>query len=475
MRAMKRRTFCASALGSIAAAALPAAELRTGALESLRRSLRGDVLTPQDPAYEKARHIWNGAFDRRPAAIARCVDADDVSRAVMFAREHALPLAVRGGGHSLPGHSTCDGGLVIDLSRMRAVQVDSGKRMLRAQGGALLADIDSATVAQSLVMPAGTMSQTGIGGLALGGGFGRLARKWGLACDQLLAAELVTADGKRLRASAHEEPDLYWALRGGGGNFGVVTSFEFRLHELPRQMLGGPLVFAMQKPRELLRAYADFAATVSDDFFSMVDIVPTPDGGRAIAIETFHCGAPAVAQRELDALRGIGTRVQDGVKAAPYPTLQSAGDKDYPTGRGYYLKSGHLDALSGKVIDTLVDHLEAHPSARRVAAFLQLGGAISRVPPRDTAYWHRRTQFHAVLVGVWDNPADADASREWVRSGWREIEPLTDGFYVNFMSPDDAGRRLRSSYSGNFERLLGIKQRYDPDNLFRLNANLRSA
>ena len=341
------------------------------------------------------------------------------------------------------------------------------------QGGALLSQLDASSVSQSLVMPSGTVSNTGIGGLALGGGFGRLARKWGLACDQLLSAEVVTADGKLLKASAHENPDLYWALRGGGGNFGVVTSFEFRLHDLPGTMHGGALVFAMHKPRELLRAFADFAASVSDDFFAMVDIVPTPQGGRAIAMEVCHCGAPSMAERELATLRTIGKVVQDNVKPASYLALQSGIDKQYPVGRGYYLKSGYVQSMSPQVIDRVMDHVDAHPAARRVAAFIQLGGAISRVDPDATAYWHRAAQFSVVLAGVWDAPADAAASREWVRSGWSQLEPLTDGFYVNLMAPDESDRRLRRSYGGNFDRLLAIKRRYDADNVFRLNANLR--
>ncbi len=472
---MKRRTFCAAGLGTLAAGAMggprpPAAR----AIDEFRRSLQGGLLTPQDPAYQSIRRVWNGAFDRRPALIARCVDADDVSRAIAFGREQDLPLAVRGGGHSFPGHSSCDGGLVIDLAHMRAVQVDAQRRVLRVQGGAQLRHVDSAAAAQSLVMPAGTVSSTGIGGLALGGGFGRLARKWGLTCDQLVAAELVTADGQQRRVSTGDNPDLFWALRGGGGNFGVVTAFEFRLHAMPSQMQGGVLVFAWSNPRDFLRAFADFAATASNDFFAMVDIVPPPGGGRVVAVEVFHAGSQRVAERELTALRKIGTVVHDVVLPAPYPTLQAGIDKDYPAGRGYYLKSGYTDAMSPELIDVVVDHVESHPPSRRIASFITLGGAVSGVAPQATAYWHREARFGVLLVGVWDPPADADAPRDWVRSGWSRIEPLTNGFYVNLMAPDEDARRLRASYGDNFDRLLGIKRRYDPDNVFRLNANLRA-
>jgi FAD/FMN-containing dehydrogenase len=444
------------------------------ALDDFRRSLHGGLLTPADPAYPSIRRVWNGAFDRRPALIARCVDADDVSRAVAFSREQGLALAVRGGGHSFPGHSTCDDGLVIDLSHMRAVEVDSPRRVLRAQGGALLRHVDSAAAAHSLVMPAGTVSSTGLGGLALGGGFGRLARKWGLTCDQLVAAELVTADGQHRCVSTDDDPDLFWALRGGGGNFGVVTSFEFRLQPMPAQMQGGVLVFAWKHPHDLLRAFADFAATASNDFFAMVDIVPPPGGGRVAAVEVFHSGSQRTAERELTALRKIGTVLHDAVTPAPYPTLQAGIDKDYPAGRGYYLKSGYTDAMSPALIDAVVNHVDSNPPSRRIASFITLGGAVSRVQPQATAYWHRKAAFGVLLVGVWDQPADAEAPRQWVRSGWSSIEPFTDGFYVNLMAPDEDARRLRASYGDNFDRLLGIKRRYDPDNVFRLNANLRA-
>jgi FAD/FMN-containing dehydrogenase len=472
---MKRRNFCIAGLGTLATGALGRShELTDRSVKDFRRQLHGEVLAPGDAAYDTARRPWNGAFDKRPALIARCGDESDVSHAITFSRQQGLLLAVRGGGHSLPGHSSCDGGLLLDLSRLRRVQVDRERRLLKAQGGALLADIDAAAVAQSLVMPAGTVSSTGIGGLALGGGFGRLARKWGLSCDQLVGADLVDARGKRLHASADENADLFWALRGGGGNFGVVTSFEFKLHDLPAQMQGGALVFAWKNPRQLLRAFADICAGASDDFFAMADIVPPPDGGRAVAIEVFHSGPHQVADRDLGALRKIGELLHDGVKSASYPALQSGIDKDYPAGRGYYLKSGYCDAMSGALIDAVVDHVDAHPPERRVAAFITLGGAVSRVDPKATAYWHRAATMGVVMVGVWNQPADAEASRRWVREGWQRIESFTDGFYTNLMAPDENARRLRASFGGNFDRLLALKRRYDPDNVFRLNANLRT-
>ena len=261
------------------------------------------------PAYDSARKLWNGAFDRRPALIARCADASDVARSIGFARAHDLQIAVRGGGHSFPGYSSCDGGLMVDLSPMRAVDVKA--RRIRVGPGVLLGELDRAAFAAGLVTSTGSVSHTGIAGLALGGGFGRLARKLGLACDNLLAAEVVTADGRRLRADSRDNPDLFWALRGGGGNFGVVTAFDFQLHPAPASTIGGALAFPFVKPRELLRAYADFCANASDDFSAMLDIVPTPEGSACALLEVCHSGERAAAERELATLRKIGTATQD--------------------------------------------------------------------------------------------------------------------------------------------------------------------
>jgi FAD/FMN-containing dehydrogenase len=481
---MERRTFCKVAAGVVGSATLPGAVRASPAgataglppahLTDLRSALRGPLLLPDDPAYDAARRLWNGAFDRRPALIARCADASDVTTAIDFARAHALLLAVRAGGHSFPGHSSCDDGLVIDLTSMRAVHLDRSARTIRVGSGALLGELDRAALGAGFVTTTGTVSHTGVAGLTLGGGFGRLARRLGLACDNLLSVDIVTAAGRRLTASATENTDLFWALRGGGGNFGVVTSFEFRLHALPASIIGGALALKFDNPRALLRAYADFSADVSDGFSAMLDIVPTPQGRLAL-FEVCHCGDPATAQRELARLRGLGTVVQDSLRATPYLELQSRIDGDYPAGRGYYLKSGFVRAVTPRLIDTVVDHLESGPAPRCLASFLQLGGAIARVKPEATAYWHRTAAHQVLLAGFWDAPVDADAPRQWVRSGWERIEPLTEGFYVNLGAGDEGAHRIRGTYGGNFDRLSELKRRYDPANLFRLNANIPPA
>jgi len=481
MATMQRRAFCktgALALGGLSLAtrsgwagevALPGGKLR-----ALRARLTGQLLLAGDAGYDSARKAWNGAFDKRPALIARCATAADVAHSVEFARVHALVLALRGGGHSFAGHSNCDDGLLIDLSPMRGVRVDRAARSLRVEAGALLGDVDRESLAAGLVTSTGTVSHTGVAGFALGGGFGRLARKLGLACDNLISADLVTAEGRALHASKNENADLFWALRGGGGNFGAVTAFEFRAHPSPRT-IGGAVVFAFQNPRELLRAYADFSAAASDEFFAMVDIVPTPEGQRVMVVEVCHCGDDPQAERELATLRKIGTVVNDTVRAAPYEALQTGIDAHYPAGRGYYLKSGFVRDISPTLIDAVVDHLQAAPAPFCIASFLQLGGAISRVDPQATAYWHREAGHQVLLAGVWDEAEPAATRREWVRQGWATLEPRTDGFYVNLIAPDDAGPRIRNTYGANYQRLATIKRRYDPTNLFRLNANIAPA
>ena len=471
---MHRRSFCLSALSSLVAASVSARELQPTDVEHLRASLAGRLLRPGQPEYETVRKVWNGAFDRRPALIARCASTNDVIRSVAFAREHQLVLAVRGGGHSFPGHSTCDGGLVIDLAEMDGIRVDAKARTARVQPGVVLAQFDRETQARGLATTMGTVSQTGVAGLTLGGGFGRLSRRFGLACDNLIGAELVTADGRVVSTSASVDPDLLWALRGGGGNFGIVTSFEYQLHSVAPEMHGGLLVFPFTEPRALLRSYADFIAGASDDLFVMFDIVPTPNG-RIAALEVCHSGAKAAAERELAELRKIGKPLKDAVGPATYIALQSGIDKDYPAGRGYYLKSGYVRTITPSVIDTLVDYLDSAPWHRGIASFIQHGGAIARVKPDATAYWHREAGHTVVLVGTWDEAADAERSTQWTRTGWASLEPQTEGFYVNFMAPDDSERRVLRTYGENHARLAAIKKKYDPTNLFKLNANIAPA
>jgi FAD/FMN-containing dehydrogenase len=492
---MKRRSFCASAVSLVTAAAVPwhrafvanaAGELpalglsgkqvvlQASDIDDLRAGLRGQLLIPGQEGYDAARKIWNGAFDRKPAMIARCAGAADVARAVQFARAHDLLVAVRGGGHSLSGQSVCEGGLMIDLSPMKSVRVDPLAKRARVEPGVLLGELDREAQAFGLATPAGTVSHTGAAGLTLGGGFGRIARKYGLACDNLVAADIVAADGRFVRTGTSENPDLLWGLRGGGGNFGVVTSFEYQLHPLTAPVYGGALVFPFAQARALLRSYADFIANASDELYADLAIVPTPDG-RIVALDVCHCGTPQAAERELAQLRRIGKPLQDGLRSVSYVDLQRSLDDNYPHGRSYYVKSGFLRSLTPQVADMTVDYLEAAPFPTGVISFVHHGGAIKRVRPEATAFWHREANHSILIIAFWDDPAGTQPGSQWVRSGWKAAEPLTDGFYVNELAHDDPGRRVQATYGANYKRLVALKKQYDPANVFRMNANIKPA
>ena len=494
---MKRRAFCASAVSALTAASLPwqrafaAADggadipaigiggkqivLKPSDITDLRAGLRGQLLVPGQEGYDTARRIWNGAFDRKPALIARCAGAGDVTRAVTFARTHDLLVAVRGGGHSLSGQSVCDGGLMIDLSPMKGVRVDPLTKTARVEPGVLLGQFDREAQAFGLATTAGTVSHTGAAGLTLGGGFGRIGRKFGLTCDNLVSADVVTANGRFVKASAKENPDLHWALRGGGGNFGIVTSFEYQLHKVDPLMYGGALVFPFAKPRELLGSFADFIAGASDDLYVDVTIVPPVGGRRALVLDVCHSGTQSAAEKELAPLRKIAQPLQDALQPTPYVTLQSSGDDTYPIGRGYYIKAGFVPGITPRLIDTIVDYLESAPYETGVIAFPHQGGAISRVKRDATAFWHREAQHTVMVTGFWDDASGTQPATQWVRDGWKSIEPLTDGFYVNEMAQDDSERRVRGTYGENYTRLAALKKQYDPTNLFHLNANIRPA
>jgi FAD/FMN-containing dehydrogenase len=450
--------------------------LKSSDIDDLRAGLRGQLLVPGQDGYDAARRLWNGAFDRKPALIARCAGAADVIRSVSFARANALLVAVRGGGHSLSGQSVCDGGLMIDLSPMKAIRVDPRAKTARLEPGVLLGQFDREAQAFGLATTAGTVSHTGAAGLTLGGGFGRLGRRFGLACDNLIGADVVTADGRFVKTSAKENPDLLWGLRGGGGNFGIVTSFEFQLHEVGTMMVGGDLVFPFAgNARDVLRAYADFIAGASDEIYCDLAIAPTPNGQRVIALDVCHSGTPAAAQKELAQLRKIGTPIVDALKPDTYVHLQNRGDDNYPIGRNYYIKSGFVRAITPKVIDATVDFIESAANPSGIVLFAHQGGAISRVKPQATAFWHRETNHSFLTVGFWDGKDGAARNTEWVRAGWKTFEPLTNGFYVNELAHDDPEQRVKGTYGDNYARLAALKKQYDPTNLFSLNANIKPA
>ncbi len=488
---MKRRTFCVSTLSMTAVALMPMRRLfaanpdvpavsGTGKqivlagrdVDDFRASLRGRLLTAGEEGYDQARRIWNGSFDRKPALIARCAGAADVIQAVNFARAHDLLVAVRGGGHSLSGQSVCDGGLMIDLSPMRGVRVDPIARRARAEPGVLLGELDRETQAFGLATPAGTVSHTGIAGLTLGGGYGRIARKHGLSCDNLVAADVVTADGRLVHASDKENADLLWGLRGGGGNFGIVTSFEYRLHAVDPMMYGGAILYPADAARDVLRFFAGYAPEAPDEMYTDAALVTGPDGSRLLALDTCYCGPLATAEKVFAPLRQIRRPLQDTAGPTPYVKLQASGDANTPHGLKIYEKSGFIRRIEPTLIDELMDRLASSKLRTVQAIFVQQGGAIARVKPNATASWHRDPQHSLLLQAIWEDPAQAGSAMEWGRSTWRAVESHTDGFYVNTVSEDDPQARVRSTYGDNYPRLVALKKKYDPSNLFRRNANI---
>ena len=494
---MKRRTFCTAGLAALSAASLTrtAAALAEGAdltvvgldgrqrtltaaeVKELRGALHGELITPGQEGYDAARRLWNAAFDKKPALIARCADAADVQQAVRFASSHALLTAVRGGGHSLSGQSGCDGGLVIDVSRMRAVQIDRVAKLAYVQAGSLLGPVDRAAQEQGLATVLGTVADTGVAGLTLGGGEGRLSRKHGLTIDNLAAVELVSADGRALKADARNNPELYWALRGGGGNFGVATSFTYRLHEIAPQLYGGTITYPYADARQMLRSYADICAHIPDELSADISLTVDPEQQqRIIELDVCYCGPLSEAERVVAPLRKLGKPLRDQMGAAPYVKLQGSDAAPAPSSFAAYVKGGLVFGLTPALIDTMVDYIEAHPSNNFEIELGVDGGAVGRVAPQDTAFWGRGSSHTLLAFAFWKVPGDgAEASTAWVRGAWAQLEPHTRGNYVNLASTDDREARVHAAYGDNYARLAQLKKRWDPDNLFRLNANIKPA
>lgn len=442
----------------------------------------GEVLAAGDAGYETARAVWNGSVDRRPASIARCTGADDVAAAVRFARDCDLPLSVRGGGHSLSGASVCDGGVVVDLSRMRGVEVHPRARQARVEGGARQRELDGGCAPFDLATTGGVVSDTGVAGLTLGGGIGWLMRRCGLAVDNLLSAELVTADGHVLTASEHEHPELFWGLRGGGGNFGVVTSLTFRLHPIARQLLAGPVLWPAEDAADVLAFYRDFVATAPREVATIVNLRRAPQvpslpielHGRPVCIVAMcYTGDPAHAKPALAPLRRFGRPLFDAVDWRPYPAAQAMLDPMAPPGWHYYAKSVNLTPLDESACRVLTDHAWEATSRHSYTAVYHLGGAVSDVDPEATAYSHRHAAHAAMILGA--SPPQRplpDAETEWVRRLVTALRPWEAGVYVNYLAGDDTDR-VTSAYSpATYQRLAALKARYDPDNVFRHNPNI---
>jgi FAD/FMN-containing dehydrogenase len=450
---------------------------------------QGPQITPDHADYDAARAVWNGAVDRRPLLIARCSGTPDVAAAVRFARDHDLEIAVRGGSHNVAGTAVCDGGIVIDLSAMRAVCVDAVGRTASVQGGALWGDVDHETQAHGLATTGGIVGHTGVAGLTLGGGLGFLMRKHGLAVDNLLGAEVVTAEGRIIRASADEHPDLFWALRGGGGNFGVVSSFQFALHPVGPTVMAGPVFWSADDTADVLRFYRDFAAEAPDELGTVVrlgtvpplPVIPEDLHWRpAVAIACCYAGAVEEGERVVRDLRRFGTPLVDLFAPRPYAAFQSALDDTVLHGWHYYWKAADLAGLSDDAISVIADHAYAARSPRSYSAMFHMRGAVARVAQDATAYAGRDVTHNIVIDAVWlpeESVAHAAAETAWVRRFFRDLEPhRADGVYVNFLDADDDSSRVREAYGDRtYRRLAEVKAKYDPDNVFRHNKNIRPA
>ena len=458
--------------------------VQTRKIEAFKEGFQGEVLLPSDGAYDSARKIWNAMIDKRPAVIARCASTADVVRGVNFARESGLRLAVRGGGHHIAGNALCDDGLVIDLSKMKAAQVDPGARRVTIEGGATLADLDAATQAYGLATPVGINSTTGIAGLTLGGGFGWLSRKYGMTVDNLESAEVVTAAGELVRASATEHPDLFWALRGGGGNFGVVTRFTFRLHPVGPEVLSGLIVYPIAEAKAVLQQYREFLAKAPEELAVWTVLRKAPPlpflpervhGQEMIALALLYAGDPQQGEPLIAPLRTFGTPLGEHVGVQPYVAWQQAFDPLLTAGARNYWKSHNFTTLPDGLFDAVLAAIGTPPSPQCEIFFGALGGATTRPAPDATAYAHRDAQFVMNVHGRWEAPADDTRGIGWARDFFRATAPFASGgVYVNFLTADE-GDRVRAAYGPNYDRLAQVKHQYDPNNLFRMNQNIRPA
>ena len=448
--------------------------INDAALRDLRSAVRGQVLRPGDDGHEAARRIFNAMIDRRPALIVRCAEAADVSASVGFARTHALDVSVKGGGHNVSGKAVCEGGLMIDLSAMKDIRVDAQRRSARAEPGLTLAEFDRECQAFGLATPTGNVSPTGIAGLTLGGGIGWLNGKHALACDNLLSADIVTADARILTASATEHADLFWAIRGGGANVGVVTSFEYRLHPVG-PVLGGGVAWPIERAKRVLAFYDEFARQCPDELSVNAGFAVAPDGTHLLGIGVAWFGDLEAGSRLLKPLRGFEQPLVDEIGPLSYVDLQRGGDGAFPTGRRHYWKGGFLRRLGPEAIDVLVHFAITRPSLPTVIGLQQMHGAAARVAPTETAFAHRHDQWDCLMLSQWDSAADDDKNIRWTREFHAAMAPyLERGVYVNDLG-DDEPDRVRAAYGANYERLVAIKAKYDPRNFFRGNQNVAAA
>jgi FAD/FMN-containing dehydrogenase len=450
-------------------------ELSSASISTLRRQVGGEVLAASDDGFDGARRVWNAMIDRRPAAVVRPRDAADVVAAVNFAREQRVPLAIRGGAHSVAGMGTCDGGIVIDFSSMKGIIVDPAKRTARAEPGVKWVEFDKATQEHGLATTGGTVGDTGIAGLTLGGGFGWLEGAFGMTADNLLSADIVLASGERVRASARENPDLFWALRGGGGNFGVVTAFEYQLHPIGPMIVGGMIVHPYPAAREVLKFYNGLLKTAPDPLTVAAAVLTGPDGQKACAIVCAYAGPVEEGEKAVRVIKEFGSPVMDGVGPIPYLGQQALLEQAMPPGLRNYWKAEFINELTDGFIDTWVDAYSRAASPMSFQLLFPIHGVAAR-PAVDATAFPNRGGLHLGIYALW-NPGEPDEPHvAWVRDTWHRIRPFASGgLYVNELGADDGQERVRQAYGPNYARLALVKAKYDPTNLFRLNANIEPA
>jgi FAD/FMN-containing dehydrogenase len=443
-------------------------------IDQLRSACRGALIRPGDAGYDSARRIWNASIDKHPGLIVRCSGLADVIAAVRFAREHRLLVAIRGGGHNVGGRALCDDGLVIDLSFMKGIHVDARARRVRVQPGVTLGELDRETHVHGLAVPAGVISKTGIAGLTLGGGVGWLVRHYGLTVDSVLSFEVVTADGEVLTASAEEHPDLFWGLRGGGGNFGVVTSFEYRAHPVSI-VLGGMVLYPRSQASDVLKFYRDFTAAAPDELVTYAGLFSAPDRTPVAAIIVCHSGERAEGERTLAPLRKFGSPMLDAIQPMPFPAMQSLLDGAAPDGNQNYWKSTFLRELSDDAIATIVAYGNEATSPLSAVLVEQYGGAVSRVPDTATAFAHRQAEYDLVVMGQWVDPGESARHMSWTRRFAEAMVPFRSGAYLLNALGEESEDVVRAAFGVNYERLAAVKAQYDPTNFFRVNQNVPPA
>ena len=450
--------------------------------EKLRGTIKGSVLVPADPGYEEARQIWNAMINRRPAVIVQCVQAEDVPLVIRFARKNGLELSIRGAGHNIAGNAVCDNGVMIDFSRMKKVRVDARKRRAYVEPGATLADLDEATQAHGLATPVGINSTTGIAGLTLGGGFGWLTRKYGMTIDNLVSVDMITAEGKKMRASQNENADLFWAIRGGGGNFGVVTQFEFQLFPVGPEIVAGLIVFPFDQAKQILTKYRQFVNSAPEELNVWMVLRQAPPlpflpktvhGKEVVVLPVFYSGAAAEAEKLIAPLRTFGTALGEHIGAQPYVQWQKAFDPLLTPGARNYWKSHNFTELADGALNSIIEFAGKLPSPQCEIFIGLIAGAANRIAADAMAYGHRDARFVLNVHGRWDEATDDQKCIGWAREFFKASAPYASGgAYINFMTAEE-GDRVAAAYGSNYERLVAIKRRYDPENVFHLNQNIK--